>query len=469
MSESPSASQVPLLQSETGIMRRGSAMDNLDNSNHHIVSTENSVVSAESSLTAKKLSSSASSISATSSSGLSSNVNEKKEQIDAPQTQDDKARAPIVLQMNAPPHPVAEFLFQLTKMLTDDNKEYIEWRKGSIFVTDPPGLEKFILPKYFRHSNYSSFQRQMNYFGFRKIAGKGKMAPCSYVNENAKEDISSLLFIKRKKTGVSNKAATVVAQHANQIGGMNSFMMGGSGLMGGMSHPSLLSLNGCLQGIGGGLNHPGMSSQMQNSAFNEAALYREQQQMLAQLQHAHASATNDSSLSGATQNGLGVHQSKANSSFGSNIFNSGLQTTDNGNLYKPNTSNSDWHTQYPSSFDTQAHQMNANAAQGNTMGIDSSANFRALLNQQISLFNNSDSTGGPGAFPQNMNQGFTMPPTMQDNEMPITNVFNDQVAATHASSNDNDALIRQLEQQLFEAQAMNGMGGLMGMPRGSGN
>lgn len=171
-------------------MRRGSAMDNLDNSNHHIVSTENSVVSAESSLTAKKLSSSASSISATSSSGLSSNVNEKKEQIDAPQTQDDKARAPIVLQMNAPPHPVAEFLFQLTKMLTDDNKEYIEWRKGSIFVTDPPvsvvvqgrlyfmlifcryhdvsniatlsvyvlqGLEKFILPKYFRHSNYSSF------------------------------------------------------------------------------------------------------------------------------------------------------------------------------------------------------------------------------------------------------------------------------------------------------------------------
>ena len=140
MSESPPASQAPYLQSETGIMRRGSAMDNLDNSNHHIVSTENSVVSSESSSNAKKLSSSsgASSISATSSSGPSSNANEKKEQIDVPQTQDDKARAPIVLQMNAPPHPVAEFLFQLTKMLTDDNKEYIEWRKGSIFVTDPP-------------------------------------------------------------------------------------------------------------------------------------------------------------------------------------------------------------------------------------------------------------------------------------------------------------------------------------------
>ena len=107
-------------------MRRASGLD-LDNSNHHIVSTENSVVSSESSSTAKKLSS-----------GASTDVIERKEKIDVPQTQDDKARAPIVLQMNAPPHPVAEFLFQLTKMLTDDNKEYIEWRKGSIFVTDPP-------------------------------------------------------------------------------------------------------------------------------------------------------------------------------------------------------------------------------------------------------------------------------------------------------------------------------------------
>lgn len=88
-----------------------------------------------------------------------------------------------------PPHPVPEFLFQLTKvscnrsaiglallsfcfvslnnsifftgaqMLTDDNLEYIEWKKATIFVHDPPGLEKNLLPRYFRHSNYSSFVR----------------------------------------------------------------------------------------------------------------------------------------------------------------------------------------------------------------------------------------------------------------------------------------------------------------------
>lgn len=45
---------------------------------------------------------------------------------------------PMVLHMNAPPHPVAEFLFQLTKMLTDNNSKYIEWHHASIFVHDPP-------------------------------------------------------------------------------------------------------------------------------------------------------------------------------------------------------------------------------------------------------------------------------------------------------------------------------------------
>jgi len=29
-----------------------------------------------------------------------------------------------------PQHPVAEFLFQLVKMLTDDNSHYIEWIDG---------------------------------------------------------------------------------------------------------------------------------------------------------------------------------------------------------------------------------------------------------------------------------------------------------------------------------------------------
>merc|ERR1712032_104441 len=38
-----------------------------------------------------------------------------------------------------------------------------------------------------------------NYFGFRKLAGKGKMAPCSYINDATTDELGSLLLIKRKQ------------------------------------------------------------------------------------------------------------------------------------------------------------------------------------------------------------------------------------------------------------------------------
>lgn len=67
---------------------------------------------------------------------------------------------------------------------------------GVIEVHNPRRLETEVLNKYFRHSKFASFQRQLNYFGFRKLAGKGKMAPCSYVNEAVTGDLGSLLLIK---------------------------------------------------------------------------------------------------------------------------------------------------------------------------------------------------------------------------------------------------------------------------------
>merc|ERR1712232_1075128 len=93
---------------------------------------------------------------------------------------------------------VAEFLYQLTKMLTDDNREVIEWANGKIEVHNPHRLASEVLNRYFRHSKFASFQRQLNYFGFRKLAGKGKMAPCSYTNDATTNELRSLLHIKRK-------------------------------------------------------------------------------------------------------------------------------------------------------------------------------------------------------------------------------------------------------------------------------
>jgi hypothetical protein len=103
----------------------------------------------------------------------------------------DEAVAQIVSNTSVP-----EFLYQLTKMLTDEHREIIEWSNAKIEVHNPHRLEIEVLNKYFRHSKYASFQRQLNYFGFRKLAGKGKMAPCSYVNENATTDLRSLLRMK---------------------------------------------------------------------------------------------------------------------------------------------------------------------------------------------------------------------------------------------------------------------------------
>ena len=122
---------------------------------------------------------------------------------------------------------VPEFLYQLTKMLTDPNNEIIEWStysgNGRIEVHNPSRLESEVLSRYFRHSKYSSFQRQLNYFGFRKIAGKGKMSPCSYVNDAATLDIRSLLLMKRKgsekdKKG-STSSTTVAATASSSTGG----------------------------------------------------------------------------------------------------------------------------------------------------------------------------------------------------------------------------------------------------------
>lgn len=70
------------------------------------------------------------------------------------------------------------------------------FKTGKITVHNPVKLGSDVLNKYFRHSKYASFQRQLNYFGFRKLEGKGKMSPCSYINETTTTDIRSLLTVK---------------------------------------------------------------------------------------------------------------------------------------------------------------------------------------------------------------------------------------------------------------------------------
>ena len=124
--------------------------------------------------------------------------------------------------------PVPEFLTHLHSMLTNTTyNKIISWsvptqnesthngggilNKGKIIVHNPQSLQDLILGRYYNHSKYSSFQRQLNYFGFKKKLHnglKGKMSPCSYIHESLSHDVGSLFTLRRRNpSGVKRGVA----------------------------------------------------------------------------------------------------------------------------------------------------------------------------------------------------------------------------------------------------------------------
>ena len=270
----------------------------------------------------------------------------------------------------------------------------------------------------------------MNYFGFRKIAGKGKMAPCSYVNQHAKEEISSLLFIKRKKTTISNAATKLMAQQnrinrsiargdlgiaGNALGLISFNPLGGlgvntTGIPGGALSLSNFSLGGVPTGMSGvgtfqlsapttgqatvlnqqqSIGNFQLSAAQESSLTNQASLPNQQQNILAQLQQAHALAM--------TNPPAPLTENKTNSINTNGVVNTGFLTTDQGNVFMSSGNHA-----IPSDYST-----GSNVAMYQPLQIQqatqplqiqqatptlceksySDADIRALINQQISMFN----------------------------------------------------------------------------------
>ena len=74
---------------------------------------------------------------------------------------------------NAPP----PFLIKTYDMVNDPNTdEVVRWSGDTSFVVcDQTKFALTLLPCYFKHNNLSSFIRQLNIYGFRKVAGSGSL------------------------------------------------------------------------------------------------------------------------------------------------------------------------------------------------------------------------------------------------------------------------------------------------------
>ncbi|RLN48585.1 hypothetical protein BBJ29_008661 [Phytophthora kernoviae] len=80
---------------------------------------------------------------------------------------------------------VAPFLRSLRRMLDAENPRILRWTPdGKAFeIHDMVAMTSYVLPKYFKHRKYASFQRQLNYFHFRKWT-KSRAVVCAGMPRN---------------------------------------------------------------------------------------------------------------------------------------------------------------------------------------------------------------------------------------------------------------------------------------------
>jgi hypothetical protein len=77
-----------------------------------------------------------------------------------------------------------KFLRTLYTLLNAESPAIISWSPcGTFFqVVDIARLERHVLPRYFKHSKFASFQRQLNNFGFRKWT-KTRASVCTFSHD----------------------------------------------------------------------------------------------------------------------------------------------------------------------------------------------------------------------------------------------------------------------------------------------
>lgn len=112
---------------------------------------------------------------------------------------------------SGPSKPVPQFLLKTFKMVEDPNTDKcVAWTdKGDAFVVkNEHEFAAKVLPVYFRHQNFSSFVRQLNFYGFKKQSKKSGVSRFVHpLFRRGEED--KLANIKRKSSEATSIKDTV--------------------------------------------------------------------------------------------------------------------------------------------------------------------------------------------------------------------------------------------------------------------
>mmetsp|Transcript_21374 Transcript_21374/g.34972 ORF Transcript_21374/g.34972 Transcript_21374/m.34972 type:complete len:445 (-) Transcript_21374:167-1501(-) len=124
------------------------------------------------------------------------------------------------------------FLKKLAKMIETCDPSICSWSDdGEMFVVkNPDSFADLVIPQYFDHNKFSSFARQLNFYGFRKIQtkplrnddfDKSTAKWVTFHNENFKRGRPDLLAkIQRSTRGGADKAT--LADQAREVDSLNA-------------------------------------------------------------------------------------------------------------------------------------------------------------------------------------------------------------------------------------------------------